>query len=89
MLSGPKGSEQYLVGQCSVCSLVAESFELPGRTEKYCRACSADVATAILLTTEIDVATLAGQNTNAFMSEFSEISSRMLERSQSAQLGNS
>jgi hypothetical protein len=46
------------------------------------------VATAILLTTEIDVATLAGRSTNALVSEFSEISSRMLERSQSAELGN-
>ena len=88
MLSGPKGTEQDLVWQCSVCGLVAELFELPGRTEKYCRACSADVAAAILLTTEIDVATLAGRSTNALLSEFSEISSRMLERSQSAELGN-
>ena len=88
MLNGPKGTEQDLVGQCSVCGLVAESFELPGRTEKYCRACSADVASAILLATEIDVATLAGRSTNALVSEFFEISSRMLERSQSAELGN-
>jgi hypothetical protein len=76
-----------MVGSMGV-GFAAESFELPGRTEKYCRACSADVATAILLTTEIDVATLAGRSTNALVSEFSEISSRMLERSQSAELGN-
>jgi len=88
MPSGSKSTEQDVVGQCSVCGLVAESFELPGRTEKYCRACSADVASAILLTTEIDVATLAGRSTNPLVSEFSEISSRMLERSQSAELGN-
>jgi len=84
MLSGPKGTEQDLVGQCSVCGLVAESFELPGRTEKYCRACSADVATAILLTTEIDAATLAGRSTNAMVCEFVDISRRMLDRAQSA-----
>ena len=84
MLSGPKGTEQDLVGQCSVCGLVAESFELPGRTEKYCRACSADVATAILLTTEIDAATLAGRSTNAMVCEFVDISHRMLDRAQSA-----
>jgi hypothetical protein len=84
MLSGPKGTEQDEVGRCSVCGLVAESFELPGRTEKYCRACSADVATAIMLATEIDAATLAGRSTNALVSEFSEISRRMLERAQSA-----
>jgi len=84
MLSGPKGTEQDLVGQCSVCGLVAESFELPGRSEKYCRACSADVATAILLTTEIDAATLAGRSTNAMVCEFVRISRRMLDRAQSA-----
>jgi hypothetical protein len=84
MLSGPKGTEQDLVGQCSVCGLVAESFELPGRSEKYCRACSADVATAILLTTEIDAATLAGRSTNAMVCEFVDISRRMLDRAQSA-----
>jgi hypothetical protein len=50
--------------------------------------CSADLATAILLTTEIDAATLAGRSTKALISEFGEISNRMLERSQSAELGN-
>jgi hypothetical protein len=84
MLSGPKGTEQDEVGRCGVCGLVAESFELPGRTEKYCRPCSADVATAIVLATEIDAATLAGRSTNALVSEFSEISRRMLDRAQSA-----
>ena len=59
----------------------------PGRTEKCCLECSADLATAILLSTEIDDAMLAGRSTNA-VSEFSEIGSRMLERSQSAELGN-
>jgi hypothetical protein len=84
MLSGPKGTEQDLVGQCSVCGVVAASFGLPGRTEKYCRACSADVATAILLTTEIDAATLAGRSANAMVCEFAEISRRLLDRAQSA-----
>jgi hypothetical protein len=83
-MSGPKGTEQNLIGQCSVCGLVAESFELPGRTEKYCRTCSADVATAILLTAEIDAATLAGRSANAMVCEFVEISRRMLGRAQSA-----
>jgi hypothetical protein len=46
------------------------------------------VAAAILLTTEIDAATMAGRSTNALVSEFAEISSRMLERSQSAEMGN-
>jgi hypothetical protein len=45
------------------------------------------LATAILLTTEIDAATLSGRNTNELVSGFAQISSRMLERAQSAELG--
>jgi hypothetical protein len=88
MLTGPKGTEQASIARCSVCGRIEELFELPGRTERYCLGCSADLATAILLATEIDAATLAGRSTNALVSEFGEISSRMLERSQSAELGN-
>ncbi len=89
MSTGPKGTEQDAIGQCSVCGHTEALFELPGRTEKYCLECSADLATAILLSAEIDAATLAGGSTNALVSEFSDISNRMLERSQSAELGNS
>ena len=88
MSTGPKGTEQDSIAQCSVCGRNEALFELPGRTEKCCLECSADLATAILLSTEIDAATLAGRSTNALVYEFSEISSRMLERSQSAELGN-
>src|SRR5258708_37260946 len=88
MLIGPKGTEQASIARCSVCGRIDELFELPGRTEKYCLGCSADLATAILLSTEIDAATLAGRSANALVSEFSQISSRMLERSQSAELGD-
>jgi hypothetical protein len=84
MLSGPKGTEHDLIATCSVCGHTEELFELPGRTEKCCLECSADLATAILLSTEIDAATLAGRNSNALLTEFTEVSSRMLERSQSA-----
>jgi hypothetical protein len=79
--------KQDLIGHCSVCGRVEELFDLPGRTEKYCLECSADLATAMLLTTEIDAATLAGNNAEALVSEFSEISTRLLDRSQSAELG--
>ena len=89
MSTGPKGTEQDSIAQCSVCGRIEPLFELPGRAEKYCLECSADLATAILLTTEIDAATLAGKSTRALVSEFSEISSRMLERSQSPEMGNS
>lgn len=79
--------KQDLIGHCSVCGRVEDLFDLPGRAEKYCLECSADLATAMLLTTEIDAATLAGNSAEALVSEFSEISTRLLERSQSAELG--
>jgi len=87
MLSGPKGSEDDSDERCSVCGRIEERFDLPGRSEKYCLRCSADLATTVLLITEIDAATLAGRNTNALVSECTEISSRMLDRAQSAELG--
>jgi hypothetical protein len=88
MVTGPKGTEFDLSGRCSVCGHCGEVFDLPGRFEKYCLECSADVAAVILLTTEIDAATLAGANTNELISEFNVISNRMLGRAQSAELGN-
>ena len=84
MLSGPKGSEEPPILQCSVCGRETELFELPGRSEKFCLACSADVATSILLTAEIDAATTAGRETQSLMAEFAQLGKRMLERAQSA-----
>jgi hypothetical protein len=85
MSCGPKGSEEPSIPACSVCGRATELFELPGRIEKYCLECSADVATSILLATEIDVAKVSGQDTEDLVVEFAELSSRMLERAQSAQ----
>jgi hypothetical protein len=84
MSSGPKGCEEPSSLQCCVCGHRAELFELPEKTGKYCLECSADVATSILLTTEIDAATLAGQNAENLIAEFSQLSTRLLERAQSA-----
>jgi hypothetical protein len=77
-------TEQALSGHCSVCGRVTELVELPGRTERFCLSCSADLATVILLGTEIDAATVGGRNTDALISEFNEISTRMPGRAQSA-----
>jgi len=88
MVTGPKGTEFDLSGRCSVCGHCGEIFDLPGRFEKYCLECSADVAAVILLTTEIDAATLSGANTNELISEFTLISNRILDRAQSAELGS-
>lgn len=84
MLSGPKGCEEPSTLQCCVCGHRTELFDLPEKTGKYCLECSADVATSILLTTEIDAATLAGQDACDLVAEFSQLSTRLLERAQSA-----
>jgi hypothetical protein len=87
MLSGPKGTEQSSVAPCSVCGRIEASFDLPGPTEKFCWGCSADLATILALTAEINAAKLAGAGTDELLSELSDISSRMLQRSQLADLG--
>jgi hypothetical protein len=87
MITGPKGCEEDLSSQCSVCGRVEELFELPGRSEQYCLGCSADIAAATLLATEIDAATLAGQNVSFLISEYEQLGARLLGRSQSAELG--
>jgi hypothetical protein len=84
MSCGPKGSEEPSDLQCGVCGRRIELVGLPGRSEKYCLECSADVATSILLTTEIDAARLSGQETEALVAEFTQLSKRLLDRAQSA-----
>jgi hypothetical protein len=82
MLCGPKGSSIPSASQCSVCGSHAELFELPGKSDKYCYQCSADVATSILLTTEIDAATESGDDTAPLVAEFLQLSRRLLARAQ-------
>jgi hypothetical protein len=84
MFCGPDNFEKTSTSQCSVCGRHSELFDLPDRPEKYCLACSADIATSILLTTEIDSATLCGQDASRLAAEFAELSTRLLARSQSA-----
>jgi hypothetical protein len=87
-MMGPKGGEEVLSSQCSVCGRIEELFELPGSRERYCLGCSTDIATASLLATEIDAATMAGQNASFLISEYEQLGARLLSRSQSAELGN-
>lgn len=84
MECAPKGSEEpsSLRGRCSVCGIYTDLSELPGRREKYCLECSADVATSILLTTEIDAANKTGEETAVLVSEFLQVGRRMLARAQ-------
>ena len=84
MLCGPKGSETSSISKCAICGRETDLFGLPGTSEKYCLECSADIATSILLTTEIDAATLAGQSTKDLTAEFEQLGQRLLERTQSA-----
>jgi hypothetical protein len=58
--------------------------ELPGISEKYCLECSADVATSILLKTEINAAWLSGQRYENLAAELAQLGRQMLERAQSA-----
>jgi hypothetical protein len=88
MFSNDTALTQDLIGHCRLCGRVQELFELPGRTDKCCLECSADLATTVLLETEIEAATLAGRDTNSLVSEFTEVSSRFLARAQSAEMGS-
>jgi hypothetical protein len=80
MACGAKDSVEPSLLQCDVCRRRTELFELPGRREKYCLECSAEVATSILLTTEIDAATISGQDTAGLVAEFLQSRRRLLER---------
>jgi hypothetical protein len=83
MLCGPKGSgAAHSVLPCSACGRQTELFELPGRSEKYCLECSADVATSILLAAEIDAATKSGEDTGQLVTEFLQMGRRLLARAQ-------
>jgi hypothetical protein len=82
MAFGPKDSTEPSLLQCDVCGRRTELFELPGRREKYCLECSADVATSILLATEIDAATMLGQETAGLVAEFVQSKRRLLARAQ-------
>ena len=76
--------QRNVAKQCGLCGRVRDLFELPGRPEKFCLECSADLATVIQLSTEIGAATRAGRSTDTLELELSEMSRCMLERSQSA-----
>ena len=80
MACGAKDSVEPSLLQCDVCRRRTELFELPGRREKYCLECSTEVATSILLTTEIDAATISGQDTAGLVAEFLQSRKRLLER---------
>ena len=84
MLPGPKGSEDVPAPQCSVCGHRADLVELPGMTAKYCEECSADVATTILLKTEINAAWLSGRHYEDLANELARLGRRILERAQAA-----
>jgi hypothetical protein len=84
MLGGPKGTEGASTLQCGVCGQQTELVVLPGSRETYCLQCSADVATAILLMTEMNAAKITGQETESMKGELDQVSKRLLGRAQSA-----
>jgi hypothetical protein len=83
VLTGSKGScDEGSLPQCATYGRHTEPFELPGRKEKYCFECSADVATSILLAAEIDEANRVGEDTGALVAEFVQMGRRLLARAQ-------
>ena len=80
MAWGPNGCAEPSPLRCAVCGRRTELFELPGRRDKYCLECSADVATSILLTTEIDAATTSGEEIAGLVAEFVQLKRRLLEK---------
>jgi len=83
VFTGPKGScDEGSLPQCATCGRHTELFDLPGRKEKYCLECSADVATSVLLAAEIDEAHRVGEDTEALVKEFVQMGRRLLARAQ-------
>ena len=80
--------ERNVAKQCGLCGRVRDLFELPGMPDKFCLECGADFATVIQLNTEIGAETRAGRSTGALESELSEMSRRILDRTQSAGLSD-
>jgi hypothetical protein len=80
--------ERNVTKHCGLCGRVSDLFELPGMPDKFCLECSADFATVIQLNTEIGAETRAGRSTGTLESELSEMSRRILERTQSARLSD-
>lgn len=89
MMSGPKGCEGSLSSlHCSLCGRkVDELFEMVGKPGRCCLDCSADLATEEILTAEIDSGTLAGRNVGDLVNEWQDLAARILQRSQSTELG--
>jgi hypothetical protein len=89
MTSGPKGCEGSLSSlQCSLCGRkVEELFEILGKPGRCCLDCSADLTAEGILTAEIDSGTLDGRNVGDLVNEWEDLAARILQRSQSAELG--
>jgi hypothetical protein len=87
-MSEHRGTEVAgLFGSCELCGRDEELFELPGAGGRYCLSCSADLATALLLTEEIDAGTMSGREVEGLAAELSELSAGVLARSQSLNFG--
>jgi hypothetical protein len=88
-MSEYRGKEQVnLSGSCGLCGRDEELFELPRAAGRYCLSCSADLATALLLTEEIDAGRMSGRYVEDLAAELSELSAGMLARSQSLDFGD-
>lgn len=67
-------------GTCDSCDRVAEVFELPGREDKNCSECDADISTMVLLYEALKDAKRLGTDSTELESEVIEILLRYLQR---------
>lgn len=67
-------------GNCDSCDRVAELFELPGREDKNCSECDADISTMVLLYEALKDAKRLGVDSPELENEVIEILLRYLQR---------
>lgn len=69
-----------MTGVCDSCDCVAEVFALPGREDRNCSQCDADLATLILLYGEMNDAERDGTDIAELEAEITPVMLRYLER---------
>jgi hypothetical protein len=82
LLSKEPTADNRPVGECIICGVRTELYGLPRVEGDYCLECSADIGTSLLLRTEIDAATMAGQRTDLLMAEFTSLTDQLVKRAQ-------
>ena len=69
-----------MLGLCDTCDRAGEVFELPGRRDKNCGACTADIAMLLSINVLMQQANGEGESTAALETEAKPIVNRLLAR---------